>query len=50
MTPLIVLGSIGFMAARYVLRGISETELYVLAGVGSAVFWGLVFLVRRLGR
>jgi len=50
MTPLIILGSIGFMAARYVSRGISETELYVLAGVGSALFWGLVFLVRRLGR
>ena len=50
MTPLIILGSIGFMAARYVSRGIGETELLVLSGVGSALFWGLVFLVRRLSR
>jgi hypothetical protein len=50
MTPLLILGSIGLMAARYVSRGIGETELLVLSGVGSALFWGLVFLVRRLGR
>jgi hypothetical protein len=50
MTPLLILGSIGFMAARYVSRGIGETELLVLSGVGSALFWGVVFLVRRLGR
>ena len=49
MTPLVIVGSIGFMAARYVCRGIGETELLVLSGVGSALFWGLVFLVRRLG-
>lgn len=34
MTPVLLLGSIGFMAARYISCGISETELYVLAGLG----------------
>ncbi len=50
MTPLLVLGLIGFMAARYISRGIGEAELLVLSGVGSALYWGLVLLVRRLGR
>ncbi len=50
MTPLLVLGLIGYMAARYISRGIGEAELLVFSGVGSALYWGLVLLVRRLGR
>jgi hypothetical protein len=50
MTPLAIVGMIGFMALRYISRGVGETELLVLSGVGSALFWGLVFLMRALGR
>ncbi len=50
MTPLIMVLVIGFMALRYISRGIGETELLVLAGVGSSLFWGLMFVMRKLGR
>jgi hypothetical protein len=50
MTPLLSIAVIAFMAMRYVSRGIGETELLVLSGVGSALFWGLIALARRLGR
>ncbi len=50
MTPLIMVLVIGFMALRYVSRGIGETELLVLAGVGSSLFWGLMFVMRKLSR
>jgi hypothetical protein len=40
MTPLLSIAVIAFMAMRYVSRGIGETELLVLSGVGSALFWG----------
>jgi hypothetical protein len=50
MTPVVILGAVVFMAMRYISRGISETELLVLSGVGSALFYGLSFLMRRLAR
>lgn len=50
MTPVVILGAVVFMALRYISRGISETELLVLSGVGSALFYGLSFLMRRLAR
>jgi hypothetical protein len=50
MTPLLPIAVIAFMAMRYISRGIGETELLVLSGVGSALFWGLIALARRLGR
>lgn len=50
MTPLLVLVLIGFMAMRYVSRGIGEMELLVLSGVASALFYGLMLVLRRLGR
>ena len=39
---------IGFMAWRYISRGMSEIEAYVLSGVGSAVMFGLMFVLRQL--
>jgi len=50
MTPVVILGAVVFMAMRYISRGISETELLVLSGVGSALFYGLSILMRRLAR
>jgi hypothetical protein len=50
MPPLLSIAVIAFMAIRYVSRGIGETEFLVLSGVGSALFWGLIALARRLGR
>ena len=50
MTPLVMVLVIGFMALRYISRGIGETELLVLAGVGSSLFWGMMFVMRKLSR
>jgi len=50
MTPVVILGAVVFMALCYISPGISETELLVLSGVGSALFYGLTFLMRRLAR
>ncbi|MCB1761332.1 MAG: AAA family ATPase [Gammaproteobacteria bacterium] len=48
MTPIFAVGLIGFMAARYVSRGIGEVEFYVLSGVGTVLFYSLTMLMRRL--
>jgi len=50
MIPALVLALIGFMAMRYVSRGIGEVELPVMSGVASALFYGLTMMLRRLGR
>jgi hypothetical protein len=50
MTPVLVLAVIGFMAMRYVSRGIGEVELLVMSGVASALFYGLTMILRRLSR
>ena len=39
---------VGFMALRYVSRGIGETELMMLSGVGSAVMVGFFYVMRFL--
>jgi hypothetical protein len=49
MTPLLVVGLVAFMALRYVSRGFGMQELMVLAGVGSSLFWMVVFFARRMG-
>ena len=43
MTPPVMVLVIGFIALRYISRGIGETELLMLAGVGLSVFWGKMF-------
>jgi hypothetical protein len=40
MTPLLSIAVIAFMAMRCANRGIGETKLPVLSGVGSALFRG----------
>jgi hypothetical protein len=37
------------MALRYIGRGAGLQELMVLAGVGSSLFWMVVFFARRMG-
>ncbi len=48
MTPVVVIVIIGFMAMRYVSRGVGEIELLVMSGVASALFYGLSIVLRRL--
>ena len=48
MTPVLALGMVIFMALRYVARGMSEVEMAVFAGVGSALFVGLRLVMSKL--
>jgi hypothetical protein len=48
MTPFVLIGVIVLMAMRYISRGMSETELMIISGVGSALFFGGLFLLRAL--
>jgi len=48
MTPAIVIGLVGFIALRYISRGIGEVEMLVLSGVASAVFMGLRYFMFRM--
>jgi hypothetical protein len=48
MTPFLLIGLIGFMAFRYLSRGLQEVEWYTLAGVGSAVFLGFRMMMGKL--
>jgi hypothetical protein len=48
MTPVLVIGLVVFVALRYVARGLSEVEMMVLAGVGSALFIGLRLFMGKL--
>ena len=47
MTPAVVV-TVGFMALRYISRGIGEVEMLVLSGVASALFMGLRFFMFRI--
>lgn len=49
MTPMLVIVVAAFMALRYIGRGAGLQELMVLAGVGSSLFWIVVFFARRMG-
>lgn len=50
MTPALAVIIIGFMAMRYVSRGIGEVEMLVMSGVASALFYGVSMVLRRFGR
>lgn len=50
MMPVVIVGALGFMAMRYVSRGMGVVELYVLSGVATVVFYGLTYMLRRLGK
>lgn len=46
MTPVLVILSVAFMAMRYVSRGMGMKELMVLAGVGTSMFYLLLYFTR----
>lgn len=48
MTPLLLIVVVILMAMRYISRGMSETELMIISGAGSALFFGMLFLLRAL--
>jgi hypothetical protein len=48
MTYILFALLVGFMAMRYVSRGIGEAELMMLSGVGSAVMIGFFYVMRFL--
>ena len=50
MTPMLLITAAGILALRYIGRGAGIQELMVLAGVGSSLFWILVYFTRRMSR
>lgn len=48
MTPILVILSVFFMAMRYVSRGMGMKELMVLAGVGTSMFYLLLYFTRYM--
>lgn len=46
MTPILVILSVAFMAMRYISRGMGMKELMVLAGVGTSMFYLLLYFTR----
>jgi hypothetical protein len=50
MMPVVIIGALGFMAMRYISRGIGVVELYVLSGVATVLFYGLTYMLRKLGK
>lgn len=50
MTPLVVIVMVGFLALRYISRGMGQVEMLVLSGVATAIFMGLKFFMYRMNR
>lgn len=48
MTPVLVILSVGFMAMRYISRGMGMQELMVFAGVGTSLFYLLLYFGRMM--
>lgn len=48
MTPVLIIVAAGFMALRYVSRGLGMQELLVLAGVGTSLFYLLLYFGRLM--
>ncbi|MBK1732766.1 hypothetical protein [Thiococcus pfennigii] len=48
MTPILIILAAGFMALRYVSRGMGMQELMVLAGVGTSLFYLLLYFGRMM--
>ncbi|MBK1723842.1 hypothetical protein [Thiocystis violacea] len=48
MTPVLVIVSVGFMALRYISRGMGMKELMVMAGVGTSMFYLLLYFGRMM--
>ena len=50
MSPVLVLVVVGFMVMKYVSRGVGEIEMYVMAGVSTALFMAIRFFMYRMSR
>ncbi len=50
MSPILVLVVVGFMVMKYVSRGVGEIEMYVMAGVSTALFMAIRFFMYRMRR
>lgn len=50
MTPVVVIVLVGFLAMRYISRGMGQVEMLVLSGVATAIFMGLKFFMYRMSR
>ncbi|MBK1632647.1 hypothetical protein CKO31_18245 [Thiohalocapsa halophila] len=48
MTPLLIITAAGFMALRYISRGMGMQELMVMAGVGTSLFWVILYFARMM--
>ena len=48
MTPTLVLGLMAVVAGRYIASGTNSNEMYILSGIGIALFLGLRYLVGRV--
>lgn len=48
MTPTVILGMMLVVAGRYIASGLNNNELYILSGVGIALFLGVRLLLHRL--
>jgi ABC-type iron transport system FetAB ATPase subunit len=48
MTPTLVLGLMAVVAGRYIASGTNSNELYILSGIGIALFIGVRLLMFRL--
>ncbi|MCF7992158.1 MAG: hypothetical protein K9M02_17095 [Thiohalocapsa sp.] len=48
MTPMLIIMAAGFMALRYVSRGAGMKELMVMAGVGTSLFYVLLYFSRMM--
>lgn len=48
MTPVLVILTVGFMAMRYISRGLDMKELMVMAGVGTSLFYLLLYFGRMM--
>jgi len=48
MTPTLVLGLMAVVAGRYIASGTNSNELYILSGIGIALFIGVRLLMFKL--
>jgi hypothetical protein len=50
LTPIILVPAVLLVAARFIARGLGDTEAYILAGIGAALVMGAQFFLFRMRR
>ena len=50
LTPIILIPAVLLVAARFIARGLGDTEAYILAGIGAAVVMGVQYALFRMRR